>query len=109
MGGISNWQDAVQYIAAGSDVVQICTEVNGYGIIDKLKSGLLNYLEEKNMNSLSDLKNIVINKIVPHKDLNINYQMKPQIDTDKCVLCRGEVKTGEFSFGYWGRDDAEFL
>lgn len=47
MGGISNWQDAVQYIAAGSDVVQICTEVNGYGIIDKLKSGLLNYLEEK--------------------------------------------------------------
>ena len=44
MGGISNWQDAVQYIAVGSDVVQVCTEVmiNGYGMIKGLKSGLLN-------------------------------------------------------------------
>lgn len=90
MGGISNWQDAAQYIAIGSDVVQICTEVmiNGYGIIDKLKSGLLNYLEEKNMNSLSDLKDIAISKISSHEDLNKNYYLKPQINTDKCVLCK---------------------
>lgn len=26
MGGISSWQDAVQYIFAGSDAVQVCTE-----------------------------------------------------------------------------------
>ena len=44
MGGISTWKDAAQYIALGSDAVQICTEVmiNGYGIINGLKSGLLN-------------------------------------------------------------------
>lgn len=89
MGGISNWQDAVQYIAVGSDVVQVCTEVmiNGYGIIKGLKSGLLNYLEEKGMNSISDLKNIAIDKIIAHNALNKNYFVNPNIDKTKCVAC----------------------
>ena len=58
MGGISNWEDAAQYIALGSDAVQICTEVmiNGYGIINGLKSGLLNYLEAKGFNEYIRIK-----------------------------------------------------
>ena len=89
MGGISNWEDAAQYIALGSDVVQICTEVmiNGYGIINKLKSGLLNYLEQKGMKDISELKNIVIPKITSHEKLNKNYHMYPDIDEGKCVSC----------------------
>ncbi len=89
MGGITNWQDAVQYFAVGSDAVQICTEVmvNGYGIINGLKKGLLNYLEEKGMNSISELKNIAIAKITAHKDLNKKYFVNPKIDKEKCISC----------------------
>lgn len=89
MGGISNWQDAVQYFAVGSDAVQICTEVmiNGYGIINGLKTGLQNFLDEKGMNNISELKNIAINKITAHKDLNKKYFVSPKIDRDKCVSC----------------------
>lgn len=89
IGGISKWQDAAQYIAVGSDAVQICTEVmlNGYGIIENLKKGLLEYLESKNMDSISDLKNRVISKISAHKDLNKNYCMQPFVDNKKCVSC----------------------
>lgn len=89
MGGISNWQDAVQYFAVGSDAVQICTEVmvNGYGIINGLKTGLQNYLDEKGMNNISELKNIAINKITAHKDLNKKYFVSPKIDKEKCVSC----------------------
>ncbi len=89
MGGISGWQDAVQYIAVGSDAVQVCTEVmlNGYGIIKGLKSGLLNYLEEKGMDSISDLKNIAISKITAHNALNKSYFVNPKIDKTKCVSC----------------------
>ncbi|MBO6272116.1 NAD-dependent dihydropyrimidine dehydrogenase subunit PreA [bacterium] len=89
MGGITNWQDAVQYFAVGSDAVQICTEVmvNGYGIINGLKKGLLNYLEEKGMNSISELKNIAISKITAHKDLNKKYFVNPKIDKEKCISC----------------------
>ena len=89
IGGISKWQDAAQYIAVGSDAVQVCTEVmlNGYGIIGNLKKGLLEYLESKNMDSISDLKNRVISKISAHEDLNKNYCMKPVVDNEKCVSC----------------------
>lgn len=89
MGGIVNWQDAAQYIALGSDAVQICTEVmiNGYGIINGLKSGLLNYLEEKGMNDISELKNTAITKITTHEKLNKEYHLYPEIDKEVCVKC----------------------
>ena len=89
MGGISNWQDAAQYIALGADVVQICTEVmlNGYSIINGFKSGLLNYLETKGMNSIDELKNIAIPKITSHEGLNKNYHLYPYIDKEKCGKC----------------------
>ncbi len=94
MGGISTWEDAAQYIALGSDAVQICTEVmiNGYGIINNLKSGLLNYLEEKGLNSIKELKNIAVSKITSHEKLNKNYHLYPDIDNKKCVKCGKCVK-----------------
>ena len=89
MGGISNWQDAAQYIALGSDAIQICTEVmiNGYGIINGLKSGLLNFLESKGFNDISELKNIAIEKITAHEKLNKTSQLYPSIDKEKCIKC----------------------
>ena len=89
MGGISTWQDAVQYIAAGSDVVQICTEVmlNGFKIIDELKKGLLNYLENKNIDNILKLKNVAVTKITSYEQLNKNYKLFPKTDATKCVKC----------------------
>ena len=94
MGGISNWKDSVQYIALGSDAVQLCTEVmiNGYGIISNLKSGLLNYLESKGLNNISELKNIAISKITLHEKLNKKFHLYPSIDKEKCIKCAKCVK-----------------
>ena len=94
MGGIANWQDAAQYITLGSDVVQVCTAVmiNGYGIIDNLKTGLLNYLEAKGMKNLKELKNIAIPKITSHEKLNKEHHLYPNIDNEKCVKCGKCVK-----------------
>lgn len=93
-GGISTWEDAVQYIVLGADAVQICTEVmvNGYDIIKKITSGLTNYLELKGINSLSELKNIAINKITTHENLDKNYKLNPCINKEKCVTCGKCVK-----------------
>ena len=89
MGGISSWEDAAQYIALGSDAVQVCTEVmlNGYGIINGLKSGLLNFLEAKGFSDISELKNIAIQKITSHEKLNKKSHTYPSIDKEKCVKC----------------------
>ena len=94
MGGISSWEDAAQYIALGSDAVQVCTEVmiNGYGIINGLKSGLLNYLDEKGFNDISELKNIAIDKITTHENLNKKSHLYPCIDKEKCAACGKCVK-----------------
>ncbi|MBR1600593.1 MAG: NAD-dependent dihydropyrimidine dehydrogenase subunit PreA [Alphaproteobacteria bacterium] len=94
MGGISNWEDAAQYIALGSDAVQVCTEVmiNGYSIINRLKSGLLNYLETKGYNTISELKNIAVQKITSHNKLNKKNHLYPSIDKEKCVSCGKCVK-----------------
>lgn len=89
MGGISTWEDAAQYIALGADAVQVCTEVmiNGYGIINGLKTGLLNYLDSKGFNNISELKNIAIPKITSHEKLNKRSHLYPAIDKEKCVYC----------------------
>ncbi len=94
MGGISSWEDAAQYILLGSDAVQVCTEVmiNGYGIIKGLKAGLLNYLESKGFNSISELKNIAVKKITSHEKLNKKNHLYPSIDKEKCVTCGKCVK-----------------
>lgn len=88
-GGISSWEDAVQYMFAGSDAVQVCTEVmlNGYKIIGPMLKGLKNYLEEKNFNSISDLKNKAIETITRHEDLQKIPLAYPKIIHEKCGRC----------------------
>ena len=89
MGGISTWQDAAEYIALGADLVQICTEVmiNGYGIIDRLKKGLLDYLEEKGFKNPKELKNKAIAQISTHEKLPKKKKVHPTINTDICCKC----------------------
>ncbi len=89
IGGISNWHDAAEYMTVGADVVQICTEVmiNGYGIIDGLKSGLLRYLESKGFNSPADLKNKAICNLSAHETLDKSRQVYPYVNDDLCLKC----------------------
>ena len=88
-GGITNWEDAAQYIAAGSDAVQVCTEVmlNGYKIIGPMLKGLQNYLEEKGFADINTLKNKAIEVLTSHKDLPKTPLSYPQIDHAKCGRC----------------------
>ena len=94
MGGISSWEDAAEYIMLGSDAVQVCSEVmlNGYGIIESLKSGLLNYIENKGFNNINEIKGIICNKITSHENLDKSTHLYPNIDSDKCILCQKCVK-----------------
>lgn len=88
-GGISSWEDAAQYIAAGSNAVQICTEVmlNGYKIIGPMLKGLKTYLEEKGFADLSALQNKAVAQITAHEALPKNPLTYPHIDHEKCGRC----------------------
>jgi dihydropyrimidine dehydrogenase (NAD+) subunit PreA len=62
-GGISKWQDAVEYLALGASAVQLCTSVmwEGFQIIDKLTTGLERFLTKHHFENLSN----IIGKAIP--------------------------------------------
>lgn len=50
VGGISNWEDAVEMIMAGATAVQVGTALEkGYGVFEEIKTGLSRYLERKSL------------------------------------------------------------
>lgn len=56
MGGISSWQDAIEFILAGSSAIQIGT----YNFIDptisvQVVDGIKNYLDQNNISNINDL------------------------------------------------------
>ena len=54
LGGVSTWEDAVEFIALGAGTVQVGTTAmwKGFKIIEDLTQGLSNYLEQKGFTSL---------------------------------------------------------
>ena len=58
IGGIGTWRDALDYIALGSGTVQVCTAamVYGFKIVQEMKDGLSNYMDEM---GFKDRKSVV--------------------------------------------------
>ena len=48
IGGVGSWRDALDYIALGAGTVQVCTAamVHGFKIVQEMKSGLSDYMDE---------------------------------------------------------------
>ncbi len=88
IGGVSTWRDAVEFIALGSSTVQVCTAVMHYGfrIVEDLKDGLSNYLDEKDM-TLEELRGYSLPKIHNWKELDLNFAVNAQINQEKCIGC----------------------
>lgn len=88
-GGISTWEDAVQYMAVGADAVQVCTEVmlNGYKIIGPMLKGLQAYLDEKGFKEVSELKDKAISLFSSHEKLPKTPLVYPHIKHETCGRC----------------------
>lgn len=56
-GGISSWQDAVEFIQAGASAVQIGTAISteGLGVFGKITKGIETYLIEKGFSSVEEI------------------------------------------------------
>ncbi|MBA2663585.1 MAG: NAD-dependent dihydropyrimidine dehydrogenase subunit PreA [Bradymonadaceae bacterium] len=88
IGGVSSWQDAVEFIALGSTSVQVCTLVMHYGfrVIEDLCDGLSNYLDERNM-TLDELRGVALPRIHHWKELDLNYVVNASINQEECIGC----------------------
>lgn len=88
IGGISDWRDAVDFLALGASNVQVCTAamVYGFKIIDGLVDGLSTFLDSKEL-SLDQLVGKAVPSVTDWQYLNLNYIEKAVIDQDSCIKC----------------------
>ena len=88
IGGITDWRDAVDFLALGATNVQVCTAamVYGFRIIDDLADGLSTFLDDKGM-TLNELIGKAVPSVTDWQHLNLNYVEKAVIDQDLCIQC----------------------
>ncbi len=89
IGGVTNWQDAVDFIALGATTVQVCTAamVYGFKMVEDMIDGLSQFLDEKGMNSVHDLVGKAVPSVTDWQYLNLNRVDKAYIHQEKCIQC----------------------
>jgi dihydropyrimidine dehydrogenase (NAD+) subunit PreA len=89
IGGITDWRDAVDFLALGAGTVQVCTAamVYGFKIIDDLVDGLGNYLDSKGFTSVAEIVGKAVPSVTDWQYLNLNHVDKAYIDQDLCIKC----------------------
>lgn len=89
IGGITTWEDALDFLLIGCANVQVCSAVMEYGyrIIDDLTEGLASYMEQHGIQSLQQIVGTALPTIVTPDQLNRTTKIIPKIDNDKCIGC----------------------
>ena len=89
IGGITTWRDAAEYIALGCGNVQVCTAamVYGFKIVEEMKAGLSDWMDEKGYASIDDFRGRAVPNVTDWQYLNLNYVTKAVIDQDACIKC----------------------
>jgi dihydropyrimidine dehydrogenase (NAD+) subunit PreA len=90
IGGISNWRDAAEFIALGATSVQVCTAVmhHGYRIVEDMIEGLSDFLDEKGLKSVMELRGRAVPQYQEWGDLDLSYKLVAKINPDKCIGCQ---------------------
>ncbi|NLG86693.1 MAG: NAD-dependent dihydropyrimidine dehydrogenase subunit PreA [Firmicutes bacterium] len=89
IGGITTWEDAVEFLLLGASNLQVTTAVMEYGyrIVEDMISGLSYYMEDKGFERLSDLIGLAVENVVPTEQLDRDYIVYPHFDDKTCVGC----------------------
>lgn len=89
MGGVSNWQNAVEFMLMGATGVQVCTAAmhHGFRIVEDMLDGLNHYLDEKGIKSVMDLVGKSVPKYSDWGNLDLNYKIVARINQDTCINC----------------------
>jgi dihydropyrimidine dehydrogenase (NAD+) subunit PreA len=89
IGGISDWQEAAEFILMGAGTVQVCTAAMHYGfrIVEDMIDGLSNWMDEKGFRTLDDFRGLSLPRVVEWKNLDLNYKIIARIHPEKCIGC----------------------
>jgi dihydropyrimidine dehydrogenase (NAD+) subunit PreA len=100
LGGLTSWQDAVEFMAVGASTVQVGTTVmwNGYGIIEALLNGLNDYLDDKGFTRVTEIIGAALPKIVEFPEMPLAPRANASVDDtcNGCLLCVVACADGAF-------------
>lgn len=88
-GGITTWQDAVEFLLLGARNIQLCTApmYKGFGIINELVEGLSNYLDQKGFQSVEEIVGKALPNLVEHSQLPRGHKALANVNYDVCIKC----------------------
>lgn len=87
VGGISTWEDVVEYMMIGATTVQICTSVmwHGYESFQGILDGLSAYMDRDGIDSWDDIRGKALPHIVTIDELAKRPPLRAQMDPEKCI------------------------
>jgi dihydropyrimidine dehydrogenase (NAD+) subunit PreA len=73
----------------GASTVQVCTAAmtHGFRIVEDMKEGLSNWMDEKGFKTIDEFIGKSVNNITHWEDLDINYHHVANINEEKCIHC----------------------
>lgn len=89
VGGISSWEDAVEFLLLGARNVQVCTAISkyGFGMVKKMCAGLDSYMDRQGYRSLDEMIGRSLQYIVDHDALDRTNHLAYSADEAACVKC----------------------
>lgn len=89
IGGVTTWRDAAEFMALGAGNVQVCTAAMTYGfkVVEEMKRGLSQWMDEKGYARTSDFIGRAVPNVTDWQYLNLNYITKARIDQEACIKC----------------------
>lgn len=89
VGGISDWQDAAEFLLLGARNLQVCTAISRYGfqMVQNMQKGLLSYMEQKGYVSLDDMVGASLPYLVDHSALSRENRQLCTVDAQRCIKC----------------------
>ncbi len=91
IGGISDWESAVEFIMVGAHHVQIGTAamLQGYGLAKGLVEGLTDFMERKGYSTIEDFRGLTTDKYMADGYLGgmFSQPVRMEIDADRCTSC----------------------
>jgi len=88
IGGISTWENAMEFFLLGATNVQVCTSamLHGYRIVEDIIDGTARYLTQRQM-TLKDLIGRSVPNIIDPGQLDIKHEVVAKINSQLCVGC----------------------
>src|SRR6056297_2980073 len=89
IGGVTTWRDAAEFLSLGAGSVQVCTAAMAYGfkIVEEMKAGLSDWMDEKGYASVDQVTGRAVPNVTDWQYHNLNYVTKARIDQDACIKC----------------------